>query len=69
MAKRYIVDVRDLTPEEREAVRDRLEGWAFMVCNQYRGDFELIAFEVIWDRQEDFLSSSVCPSHCHCFEI
>ncbi len=69
MAKRYIVDVRNLMPEEKGAVRKQLEGWAFMVINQYRGDFELIAFEVIWDRPEDFLSSRFCPSNCHCFEI
>lgn len=69
MLKRYLVDLRELTPEERETVRERLDGMAFMVCDRYSGSHGLVALEVFWDRSEDFFSSPVFPSSCHCIEI
>jgi len=68
MLKRYIVDLRDLTPEEKETVRERLEGVAFMVCDMLSGSQGLVALQVYWDSKEDFFSSPVFPSKCHCFE-
>lgn len=69
MLKRYMIDVRDLSSEEKEAVRERVEGFAFMVCDVFGGSQGLIGLEVFWDRKEDFLSSPICPTNCHCMEI
>ena len=68
MLKRYLVDLRELTPEEKEAVQERLEWMAFMVCERYSRQ-GLVALEVFWDRSEDFFASPVFPSNCHCLEI
>lgn len=69
MLKRYMIDVRELSPEEKEAVRTRVEGFAFMVSDVFGGPKGLIGLEVFWDRKEDFLTSPICPANCHCMEI
>lgn len=67
--KLYIVDVRNLSPEEKSAVEEKLRMSAFMVSEELNVSEGIIALRVYWDRKEDFSSSPVCPSNCHCFEV
>lgn len=67
--KLYVVDVRALSPEEKSAVEEKLHMLAYMVAEERNASEGIVALRVYWDRKEDFFSSPVCPSNCHCFEV
>lgn len=66
--KRYIIDLRDLTPAEKQSIQERLIGSALLVTELSNSTQGVVSLQVFWDGDGDFLSSPDCPSHCHCFE-
>lgn len=68
MAKRYIVDLRPLSPEKREEAYNLINSFSFM-CNKIFGENGLEGADVIWDLQEDFTQSSALPKGCPCRQL
>lgn len=63
--KIYRVDVRNLSPEEKEAFHNQLDMLAFMTTFVYEGNV-LSAIDVCWDRKDDFLTSPIFPAGRSC---
>ena len=63
MAKRYVVDLRSLTPAEKKAAIERLERVSFMVTPVFENN-TVTAAEVIWDSPENFATSPALPVGC-----
>lgn len=67
MAKRYIVDLRNLDPAKREVALKQIGGFAFLTTPIF-GETGLEQVDVIWDSKDDFTSSSCFPSGCKYYE-
>ncbi len=63
MAKRYIVDLRNLEPTKREAAYQQLDTLAFMVTRIF-GTTGFEFADVIWDSSDDFTTSPALPHNC-----
>lgn len=63
MAKRYTVDLRSLSPAEREAAFELMDSFSFQASCVF-GKSGLEGAVVVWDRQEDFPTSPVFPNGC-----
>lgn len=68
MAKRYIVDFRHLSREERTAAFELIDRLAFMTT-RIPGKTGLEGADVIWDREEDFPTSPAFPAGCPYQEV
>lgn len=68
MTKRYLVDLRSLTPEQRERAFLQMEQVAFL-ATRVLGPSGLEQVTVAWDLEEDFPTSALVPSGCPCREI
>lgn len=66
--KKYRVDLRGLTPAEREAVYKQIDSLAFMT-DRVLGSTGLEAIEVFWTAEDDFTSSELIPPGCSCYQI
>lgn len=66
--KKYRVDLRGLTPAEREAVYKQIDSLAFMT-EMIMGPTGLEAIEVFWTAEDDFTSSELIPPGCICYQI
>lgn len=62
---RYIVDLRNLKPEERDAAFILLRDNSFL-ATRIIGPSGLEGADVIWDSQQDFQTSSAYPKGCPC---
>ncbi|MCD7919501.1 MAG: hypothetical protein LUG45_05410 [Clostridiales bacterium] len=61
--KRYHIDVRALSSEEKEAVFHQVELLSFLV-ERVREDNVDVAYIVYWQHPDDFMESSSCPKNC-----
>lgn len=68
MSKMYRVDLRSLTPAEREAAYEQIDSLAFMT-DMIMGPTGLEAIEVFWTAEDDFASSKLIPPGCRCYQI
>lgn len=66
--KRYLVDLRSLSPEKREAAYELIDNASF-VTSMVLGDSGLEYADVYWTSSEDFVSSPVFPRGCTYREI
>lgn len=64
----YQVDLTSLAPAERLAAINEIWRLAWDVYPQ-RTAAGITAVNVLWDRHEDFLTSSVFPNGCPCVKI
>lgn len=64
----YLVDLTSLAPSDRVKACERIATAAWEVFEQYVSH-ELVAAKVMWDRAEDFATSSVFPAGCKCTKI
>lgn len=62
---RYIVDLRSLEPEERDAAFILLRDYSFLAA-RIMGKSGLEGADVIWDSQQDFQTSPIYPKGCPC---
>ena len=67
MAKRYTVDLRILSPAEREAAFELMDSFSFQASRIF-GESGLEGAVVNWDRQEDFPTSPIFPNGCAFWE-
>ena len=68
MAKRYIVDLRSLSPADRGAAFEQIDKYAF-TATMVIGQSGLEAVELIWDSKENFATSPALPVGCPWREI
>ncbi len=68
MARRYIVDFRHLSKEERTAAFEQIDRFAFMTT-RISGKNGLEGADVTWDREEDFPTSMAFPAGCPYQEV
>ena len=68
MGKPDIVDLRGLSPAEREAAYKQIDGFSFST-DRILGETGLEAAEVLWDLPEDFPTSPAFPSGCPYREV
>lgn len=68
MSKMYRVDLRSLTPAEREAAYEQIDSLAFMT-DMIMGPTGLEAIEVFWTTEDDFPTSELIPPGCSCYQI
>lgn len=62
---RYIVDLRNLKPEEREAAFILLRDNSFL-ATRIIGSNGLEGADVTWDSHQDFKTSPIYPKGCPC---
>lgn len=68
MAKRYLVDLRGLSPADRKSTFEMIDGFSFVAARVF-GESGLEYADVIWDRPEPFPTSPVFPHGCPYQEI
>ncbi len=68
MARRYIVDFRHLSKEERTAAFEQIDRFAFMTT-RISGKTGLEGADVIWSYEKDFPTSPAFPAGCPYREV
>ena len=60
MLKRYYIDLRENTQEEKQEIHDKIDGWAWTMAIDHQTGVGLVGLDFTWQGEgfEDFLRSS-----------